>query len=318
MKKFALLLALFTLIVLVGCSKETSTSLSVPHQEAWGIYKLDLTTDETSLIWSSGEAISFLALNHAGDKFAFNQKVGGSLDTNEEIFLINTDGTGLTRLTSNNYRDIYPSFSPDDSKIVFLSWRNLTFDLYTMNSDGSGQARLYDSGGQDADVSWGPSRIAFTRDSQIWTLNPDGSDARQLTDPPNAGEWGIANLPLGDYDPRFSPDGSKVVFERMVDVNASVFGSYDIFAINSSGAAETRLTATGYSQGMPEWSHAGDKIVFLVSAINDAGKYRIYMMNADGSDNRDITPSYFPDGFLCRAAVFSKNDSSIYFLGQWY
>ena len=58
-----------------------------------------------------------------------------------------------------------------------------------MNSDGSGQKLLYDSGSHDADINWGSGgRIAFTRNSQIWTMKDDGSDARQVTNPPKAGQ----------------------------------------------------------------------------------------------------------------------------------
>ncbi|MBN1129246.1 MAG: hypothetical protein JXA71_09685 [Chitinispirillaceae bacterium] len=70
-------------------------------------------------------------------------------------------------------------------------------------------------------------------------------------------------------------------------------------------------------QGISPQSRHKD-LIYLVSAINGAGKYRIYMMNADGSDNRDITPSYFPPGFLCYASIFSNDDSRIYFIGMWY
>ncbi|MBU0630883.1 MAG: hypothetical protein KKC80_08240 [Candidatus Margulisbacteria bacterium] len=317
MNKTIVLVGLLALAGVIGCSTQSEVSSGIPHVGSWGIYTLDLSSNSASLIWSTNEALSGLSLNRAGDKLAFCQKVGGTLEANEEIFMVSTDGTDLTRITANDSRDLYPSFSPDDSKVGFLAWRS-TMDLYTMNSDGSGQAELYDSGGQDCDVNWGPDRIAFTRESQIWTVKPDGSDARRLTDPPNAGEWGIANLPLGDYDPRWSPDGNKVLFERLVDAGASLHGSYDIFTIGSSGTPEVRLTSTGYSQGLPEWSRAGDKIVFIVAAINGEGKYRLYMMNADGSNNRDITPSWFPANFLCRAALFSRDDTKLFFLGQWY
>ena len=60
------------------------------------------------------------------------------------------------------------------------------------------------------------------------------------------------------------------------------------------------------------------KIAYLVTAIDDKGVYDIYMMNADGTDNHCITPSYFPDTFLCHAPIFSKDDSKIYFVGEWW
>jgi Tol biopolymer transport system component len=316
-----LLLLTVAVVLALGCTAETTPPINktVPHQGDWGIYALDLSTEEVELIWSSNETISHLCLNNTGDEFGFSSKTGGTEDSNEEVFVIGVDGTGLRQLTSNNYRDLYPCYSPDDSRIVFLSWPGSTLDIYVMNSDGSSQKMLYDSGSHDADINWGSGgRIAFTRDSEIWTMKDDGSDARQVTSPPKAGQWGKdVNLPFGDYDPRFSPDGSKIVFERLED-DTSSHGNYNLYVIGATGTGETKLTDTGYSQGLAIWSHSGDRLVYVVAAIGSAGKYDIYMMDADGSNARNITFDYFPAGFLCHSAMFSKDDSKVYFTGQWY
>ena len=319
---FASVLLAISVFAAAGCSTTSSSSdsKSVPHQEAWGLYALDLSSENVELILSSSREIVGLSLNPAGTTLAFSFKSTTTevFDLTSEIYMVGVDGGGLSRLTDNSYFDTYPSFSADGAKIVFLSKRNGTLDLYSMNSDGSGQQLLYDSGGHDADVNWGSTdRIAFTRDHQIWSVSSAGTDPQQVTDPANAGQTGVANLPIGDYDPRCSPDGSRIAFERMIDVSTA-HGSYDIFTIHSTGTGETRLTTTGYAQGFANWSNAGDKIVFIVAAIGGEGKYDLYMMNADGSNNGNITPNYFPAEFLCHNAVFSGNDSKIYFIGQWY
>lgn len=316
-----LILALF--IFAGGCSQQTSDSSqpTVPHEGAWGIYSLELSTENIELIYSSASMeVVGLHLNPAGTTLAFSLKstTTEAFDPTSEIYIVGVDGSNPTRLTNNSYFDTYPSFSPNGSKIAFLSKRNGTLDLYVMNADGSGQQLLYDSGGHDADICWGSNdRIAFTRDHQIWTVSSDGTDPQQVTDPPNAGEWGDANLPIGDYDPRTCPSARRIAFERMVDVS-SVNGGYDIFVVTATGTAESRLTTTGYSQGFANWSCDGMKLVFIVAAIDGEGKYDLYMMDSDGSNNRNITPNYFPAEFLCHNAVFSADDSKIYFIGQWY
>jgi Tol biopolymer transport system component len=78
------------------------------------------------------------------------------------------------------------------------------------------------------------------------------------------------------------------------------------------------LTSTNYAQGLASWSHSGDRIVYGVAAIGDEGKYDMYMMEADGSDNRSITPEYFASNFLCYSPMFSLDDSETYFIVQWY
>ncbi len=289
----------------------------VPHEGAWGIYALDIDSKKVSLVYSSENMLRGLSLDGAGDKLAFGEMIGGTGDSYEEICSISVDGTGFIRLTNNGVLDTYPAWSSDSSVLYFLSWRSASLDLYRMDSDGSGQVMFYDSGFHDADVNSVGDKLVFTSQSQIWTISDDASGAAMITDPPRAGEWGEANLPFGDYDPRLSPDGGRIVFERLVD-DASVHGNYDLYVIDADGTDERALTANGYSQGLASWSHSGDRIAYIVAAINDTGVYHIYMMNSEGTGNEDMTPDYFPDGFLCHSVVFSEDDSRLFFIGQWW
>ena len=314
--------AILGIALICGCSDRPEPPdpvNEVPREDVWGIYDLDLAAGTVGLIYSSSNEIGGINLDNSGTTLAFSMKSGTDIiDTTSEIYAIGTDGMNLRRLTDNDYYDAYPSFSSDDSNIVFISKRNGTLALYVMNADGSEQQELYDSGGHDADVNWGNGElIVFTRNHQIWILHSDGTNPQQITDPPNAGQWGSANLPIGDYDPRLSPDDSLVVFERLEDPDMPN-GGYNLFVINIEGTDETRLTNNYYTQGLPGWSHLGDRIVYIVSAIDNVGKFDIYMINADGTNNHNITPDYFPDLFLARQAIFSRDDSKIFFIGEWW
>jgi len=306
-------------LFLIACqlSSQPSPQASVPHQEKWGIYSLDLDTEDVNLLYSSPKRITTLRLNSAGNKFVFSQTVGGDEYEHEEIFTLNIDDQNLQQLTDNEQWDIYPSWSPDSSQIAYLSFRDTDLDVYVMQSDGSNQIRLFDSGWHDSDIHWEENQIAFTANSRIWIMNDDGSNAHPISEPPRAGEWGNANLPFGDYDPRISPDGMKIVFERLVDDKSSN-GNYDIYLMNTDGANLTRLTENGYSQGLANWSHSGDRIIYTVAAIEDQGMYDLFMMNSDGSENQSVTPANFPPEFLCHSPTFSPDDSTIYFIGEWW
>jgi Tol biopolymer transport system component len=290
---------------------------TVPHEESYGIYSLDLVSKAVALIYTSANMLQGLSLNSAGNTLAFSERLGGADSTNEEICKVDVGGTGFSRLTDNSKLDTYPAWSADGSLLYFLSWRDTDLDIYKMGSDGGNQIKFYDSGYNDADMNVVGSKMVFTRQSEVWRINTDATGATKITDPPRAGEWGNANLPFGDYDPRLSPDGSKIVFERLVG-DTSTHGNYNLYSIGTDGTGETPLTATGYSQGLPSWSHSGNRIIYIVAAINDAGTFRIYMMDSNGGNNRDITPDFFPDDFLCQSAVFSHDDSKVYFIGQWY
>lgn len=313
-------LAMLMSMVFAGCSAGDvgeSSARTVPREEGWGIYALDLATDEVGLIYSSAGEISGLRLSNSGKRFAFSQKIDGDGEEHAEICTIGVDGSEFKRLTDNEFWDIYPAWSADDSQIAFLSFADTDLDIYVMDRNGSNVRLLYDSGAHDADIDWRGDRIVFTTRSQMWSMRSDGGDPVQITDPPRAGKWGKANLPFGDYDPRFSPDGAQIVFERLED-DISPHGNYNIYVANADGSGETTITTTGYSQGLASWSHAGDRIAYVVAAIGIEGQYDLYVMNADGTGNQNVTPDYFPADFLCHTPVFSVDDSKILFVGQWW
>ncbi len=296
----------------------TQNSSTVPHEGKYGIYTLDLATGKVTLVDSTNNEIytSALRLNAVGNVFTFAQKIDGSNDSNTEIFTIDVDGKNLRRLTSNSFWDLYPVWSPDGGQLGFLSKRDRDLDLYVMKEDGKDQRKLYDSGSHDADIDWAGDTIVFTSGFCIWRIKDDGTSPKQVTNLSNAGQWGSANVPIGDYDPRLRSDGAKIVFERLEDPN-SLHGNYNLFVVNVDGAGETRLTDTGYTQGLANWSHDGKKIAYVVAAIGNEGKYDMYIVNADGTGNHNATPDYFPANLLCYSPVFSKDDSRIYFIGQW-
>jgi Tol biopolymer transport system component len=303
-----------------ACQKKSQpvpTPPSVPHSIRWGIFELDITSQEIKQLYGTHEKIEYLDLNTRGDKFVFAQFFNGYANENAEVCSFDMNSQHFQRLTDNQVMDVYPVWAPDNNRIAFLSMGIKDLDIYLMNFDGSGRELLFDSGNHDADINWVGNTIAFTSDSKIWLMQDDGTRARQLTSPPRAGTWGKANLPFGDYDPKISPDGRLIAFERLED-DTSPHGNYNIFIVSSNGTNEKRLTENGYSQGIVSWSHSGDKIVWVVAAIGEQALYDIFTMNADGSNLANITPDYFPPDFICRNPVFSPGADKVYFIGEWW
>jgi Tol biopolymer transport system component len=78
------------------------------------------------------------AWSHNGQRIVFAS--GGN--SNQQIYVMNIDGSGQTRLTNDAFNEWAPAWSPDDNKIVFASDRDGKSQLYVMNADGSGLKRL--------------------------------------------------------------------------------------------------------------------------------------------------------------------------------
>jgi Tol biopolymer transport system component len=329
-KKIAILAVVAVAVALIFTTSLTGNPVSpqqkeLEHDKKWGIYSLDLETQQTELVYSSENKITKIRLNNAGKTLVFAQELGNTnecitegspVNLCQEICRVDVDGKNYQRITNNNVWDLIPCWTEDDQKIVFLSFRE-TLDVFMMDDDGKNTVLVYDSGGQDSDLHYSSGKLAFTRDSQIWTINEDGTGLTQVTDPPRAGEWGNSVLPFGDYDPNLSSDGTKIIFERMVD-DETTHGIYEIYLINADGSGEVALTSTRYAQGIASWSHSDEKIVYMVSALGNEGTYDLYMMNADGSEQTNITPDYYPAEFLCHHPVFSEDDSKVLFVGEWF
>ncbi len=308
------------LILIASCQPgepATQKDTFASSGESWGIYQLDLKTKKATLVHGAQNEISGLSLDPSGSNLVFSQTTGGDSLEHTEIYKYSLIGQDLVRLTDNTAWDVYPVWSPDGSQILFLSFREATLDIYLMDANGNNQVLLYDSGFHDADIDWVGKQIVFTSQSKIWIMGSEGKNPRPITDPPRAGEWGQANLPFGDYDPRLSPDGSKVLFSRMVRVD-SPHGNYDLFLIEIDSLNPVNLTETGYTQGLSSWSPSGEEILFILAGIDGRGLYDLYTMKLDGKESTLKTPEYFPPEFLIHGARYGTEDSTVYFVGRWW
>lgn len=207
-----------------------------------------------------------------------------------EIYVMNRDGSELTRLTDNQASDDIVHWTPD-GRLSFRSNRDSKLSLYVMDPDGSNVHPLVDLESADSH-DWAASGLAFVggdgRDRgdgcrgngvELHVANADGSGATALT-----------SDELYQQDPAWSPDGSTIAFTAS---NQSDY-AWEIFLVNPDGSDLRRITDyDGYDQG-PVWSPDGRSIAFTSDRYRgpdrqgESQEGLPYVMNADGSGVRPL------------------------------
>jgi Tol biopolymer transport system component len=170
-------------------------------------------------------------------------------------------GVPPTNITNDEAKiDVDPDWSSDGQKIVFTNY-DVDDDPQTPTS------------------------------SEIWTMNPDGSDPVQLTH--NA---------VDERGPAWSPDGTRIVYACKQGTVAPNF-DLEVCIMNADGTGQTQLTFNTLNDAAPKFSPDGRKIVWNRASGGGAGNH-IWVMNTDGSGQTQITvpptgTNLFPDwGFV--------------------
>jgi len=195
-----------------------------------------------------------------------------------------------------------PRWSPDGTRVAFMSTRSGVEQLYVMNANGSGVVQLTHSPGFKSGVDWSPdgTRIAYASSEagitgplgiihapgDIYVARSDGQAARRLT------SGGGLNV-----DPEWSPDGTSIAFF------SDRGGPGEIWVMAADGSQVRRLTDGPSLNASPSWSPDSKRIAFH-SERDFPGGYEsaIYLMNADGTGQRrlvdgvGLSPDWSPDG----------------------
>ena len=218
-------------------------------------------------------------------------------DENFDIYIINTDGGGLRRLTNwRSTEEIRPGcWSADGTQLTLLSNRDGKPNVYRMDVE-----------------PFSPKPVLSVNDANLTSpsYSPDGkkllyvSEAADKTakvrvrDLDTQKDEVVTQLEDADAHPKFSPDGSRILFQSRINGNAEICVS------NLDGSGMINLTNNPARDVQPAWSPDGSKIVFVSNRDGNYGVFAIYTMNADGSNAHRIYythsishfPAWSPDG----------------------
>ena len=220
------------------------------------------------------------AFSPDGKEIAFCSNRSGAF----EIWIMKQNGAGQRQVTRIGGRMIFPDFSPNGTKVVFNGTLagETESDIFVANVDGSNLARLTTAPGDDQYAAWSPDgrSIVFisarTGSGQVWMMNADGGDQRQLT----------FDASGKDQVPDWKPDGTRIAYEC----------APAICVMNPDGSDQVQLTTpTGeaYDFG-PAWSPNGNKVAFLHYGRDEGD---IFTMRADGTKRTRITRNRKWEGF---------------------
>jgi Tol biopolymer transport system component len=169
-------------------------------------------------------------------------------------------------------------------------------EIWTMNADGTNLTNITNSAGIDTDANYSPDGTKI-----VFTTNRDGNNEIYRMNADGSNPVRLTNNSASDTSPNYSPDGASIVFVSNRD------GNGEIYKMNADGSNQARLTNDTGQQRVPEFSPNGQKIVFVTIPLATSRPDQMWVMNADGTNQQQFPnppgvlhyynhPSYSPDG----------------------
>jgi len=227
------------------------------------------------------------------------------VQASNQICLINADGTGWRRLTTDGGRQhVYSSVTLDGRSVVYSAFRkDNTYEIYELDLTSGVVEQLTDSQGvlNAAEVSPDGRLIVYTRGTPpspghaLWIMNRDGSDPHAFFAPPGADAW----------DPTWSPDGTEVLFA------SDMGGSAQLWTVSVEGGEPRQVSHLPALRGRSDWSVLNE----IITYSGEPWGRELFLMSADGSNQRKISPpggnsqgpSFSPDGkWVAFTAYFDR------------
>ena len=224
-----------------------------------------------------------------GEKGYFDSRVvfvdesGNKAKRTKRLAIMDQDGANVRYLTNGDDLVITPRFSPSKQEITYMSFSGNEPRVYLLQLE-TGQRELL---GDFPGMTFAPR---FSPDGQrvVLSINrDDGNSDIFIVDLRSRATQRLTNSNSISTSPSFSPDGSKIVF------TSDRGGQTQIYAMNSDGSGQARISFGAGSYSTPVWSPRGDLIAFTKQT---GGEFAIGVMRTDGSGERILTSSFHNEG----------------------
>lgn len=213
-----------------------------------GIWKMDLYGANQRLLTQGDPAVPTQNATQAawtpdGQGLLFRATLPPFPDS--DVWAMDAEGSARHIVAHVPGEQLYPSYSPDMSRIAFTT-PVISDDraIFTMAPDGSDLIKVFDVvGAYDSAPNWSPdgSQIAFQSDQdgdmEVYVMNADGTDVRQLT-----------HNTLHDEGPVWAPDGTRIAYTSGPD---NLNG--DIWVMDADGTNQQQLMAQPGRDESPDW-----------------------------------------------------------------
>jgi Tol biopolymer transport system component len=238
-------------------------------------------SDARSLIASSGSD-GHPTLSSDGGRVAYLHTDTPDDVESWQLVVSQVDGSNARVLVEGVRRTYRPAWSPDDMAIVIPLSEDGQVDLWRIDLANGERQQLTDTPEPEYDPDWSSTGLVFRRDvdednAEIFTSDADGSNARRITEHPGY-----------DSDPRWSTDGSLILFTRNFGP-----GNHEVCVMGSDGSSVVNLTNAPGNDQDAMWLSTDESIVFV--SDRDGGS-QIYTMRSDGSDQQRLMESTSRDG----------------------
>lgn len=228
---------------------------------------------------AKGQEITEIQISPDGSRIGFVTKRSGVYG-GEDIWIMSVNGNNLQQLTFDSGRDYGLVWSPDSTKIIFISDRAGSSDIWVMDWNGKNLKQLTTFSGYEVDPIWSHDgrKIYFTSDKgdgEVWIMSSNGDDLAQIT-----------NISGSPKEIALSPIENKIAFALYGTSSSPNHGG--IWIMNSDGGHLTRLVEMEDRVNVwsPKWSPDGSMIAFTST---QSGESEIWLIASSGYNLQQLT-----------------------------